>query len=138
MSYEFYNPSIAAHQLGLGQLPPGLFFANKLRPREVVNHSSEFLRIRQFEDALPHIDAEGWKCGPFTSSLFQIWWQEWAQHLFCNSVTPLCQSLDPSFQFEVEVSTCSLFFFLMDDAIPFSPHNAYHHVACRTWAPFHP
>jgi len=41
-SYEFYNPSIAARQLGFEQLPPGLFFVDKLRPREVVNQPWEF------------------------------------------------------------------------------------------------
>jgi hypothetical protein len=73
-SYEFYNPSIAARQLGFGQLLPRLFFADKLRPREAINQSWEFLRIRQFEDALPPINAKGWKCGPFSSNLFDAWW----------------------------------------------------------------
>jgi hypothetical protein len=90
MSFEFYNHSIAAHQLGFRQLPPRPVFADKLKLREAVNHSSEFLRIQQFEDALPQIDAEGWKCSPFSLNFFIAWWQEWAQHLFCNSVTPLC------------------------------------------------
>jgi hypothetical protein len=43
MSYEFYNPSIAARQLGFGQLPLGWFFGDKLKSREAINHSSEFL-----------------------------------------------------------------------------------------------
>jgi hypothetical protein len=56
--------------LVLGSFPLELFIVDKQKLREAVNHSSEFLRIRQFEDALPQIDAEGWKCGPFTSNLF--------------------------------------------------------------------
>ena len=32
-TYEFYNPSFVAHQFGLGQLPPRLFFRNTLKPR---------------------------------------------------------------------------------------------------------
>ena len=32
-SYEFYNPSIAARQLGFGQLPPRVFLVDKLRLR---------------------------------------------------------------------------------------------------------
>ena len=90
--------------LVLGNFPLGCSFANKLKPREAVNHSSEFLRIQQFGDALPQIDAKGWKCGPFTSNLFNAWWQEWAQYLFYILITPLCQSLDPSFQSETEVN----------------------------------
>lgn len=108
-SYEFYNPSIVARQLGFGQLPPGLFFANKLRPREVVTQPLEFLGIQQFEVALPQINAEGWKCGPFSSNLFKSWWQEWAQHLFYSSVAPFCQSLDPNFQPNNEVPILSIF-----------------------------
>jgi hypothetical protein len=104
---EFYNPSIATRQPGIGQLPLGLFLADKLKPREAVNQSWEFLRIWQFKDSLPPINHEGWKCGPFSSNLFDAWWQEWAQHLFCNSVTPFCQSLDLGFQSESEVNICS-------------------------------
>jgi hypothetical protein len=74
MSYEFYNPFIAARQLGFGQLPLGLFFGDKLKPREAINHSSKFLRIRRFKDALPQINVEAWKCGPFSSNLFDTWW----------------------------------------------------------------
>jgi len=105
-SYEFYNPSIAARQLGFGQLPPGLFFVDKLRPREAVNQPWESWRIQQFEDALPSINDEAWNSGPFSSNLFDAWWQEWDQHLFCNSVMPFCQSLDPSFQPKTKVNVC--------------------------------
>jgi hypothetical protein len=45
ISYEFYNPSIAARQLGFGQLPPKLFFADKLKPREAISSGIEFSRI---------------------------------------------------------------------------------------------
>jgi hypothetical protein len=45
ISYEFYYPSIAARQLGFGQLPPKLFFANKLKPREAISLGIEFSRI---------------------------------------------------------------------------------------------
>lgn len=75
------------------------------------------MRIRQFEDALPQIDAEGWKCGPFASNLFTVWWQEWAQHLFCSLVTSLYQLLDPSFQSKIEVNICPLFSFFMADVM---------------------
>ena len=109
-SYEFYNPSIATCHLGFRQLPPRLFLADKLRPREAINQS---WGIRQFEDALPPINAEGWKCDPFSLNLFDAWWQEWAQHLFCNSITPFCQSLDPSFQPETEVNTLFIYITLL-------------------------
>jgi hypothetical protein len=37
--------------MGFGQLPPALFFADKLKPRETIDNSIEFNRILQFEQA---------------------------------------------------------------------------------------
>jgi len=34
-SYEFFYPSIVARQMGFGQLPPALFFADKVKLREL-------------------------------------------------------------------------------------------------------
>ena len=36
-TYEFYNPSFVAHQFGLGQLPPRLFFRNTLKKIEGIS-----------------------------------------------------------------------------------------------------
>jgi len=44
-SYKFYNPSFSARQFGLGQLPPSLFFVNKLKPREILNNSLEAWKV---------------------------------------------------------------------------------------------
>jgi hypothetical protein len=33
-TYEFYNPSVSARQLGFGQLPIGLYFSDLIKPRE--------------------------------------------------------------------------------------------------------
>jgi hypothetical protein len=44
---------IAAHQLGLGQLPLGLFFADKLKLREDLTEGLKFMQILKFEEALP-------------------------------------------------------------------------------------
>jgi hypothetical protein len=35
-TYEFYNPSVSAHQLGFGQLLIGLYFSHLIKPREVI------------------------------------------------------------------------------------------------------
>jgi hypothetical protein len=35
-TYEFYNPSVSARKLGVGQLPIGLYFSNLIQPREVI------------------------------------------------------------------------------------------------------
>ena len=34
-SYEFYNPSVAARQLGFGQVPPSLFLSAKFNSEEL-------------------------------------------------------------------------------------------------------
>lgn len=83
ISYEFYSPSIAARQMGFGQLPPKLFFAVKLKPREAISSGIEFNRILQFEQALPTEIIQEWNCQPFSSTAFINWWQLWHQHLFC-------------------------------------------------------
>ena len=44
-TYEFYNPSFLAHQFGLGQLPPQLFFRNTLKPREGISEMMEASRV---------------------------------------------------------------------------------------------
>jgi len=62
--------------MGFGQLPPTLFFANKLKPRETIDNSIEFNRILQFEQALLLEAISGWECVPFTSLVFEHWWQE--------------------------------------------------------------
>ena len=45
--YEFYNPSFVAHQFGLGQLPPQLFFKDILKPREGISEVLESSRVFQ-------------------------------------------------------------------------------------------
>ena len=46
-TYEFYNPSFVARQLGLGQLPPQLFFKNTLKLREGISEVMEASRVFQ-------------------------------------------------------------------------------------------
>ena len=44
-TYEFYNPPFVACQLGLGQLPPGLFFKDVLKLREGISEAMEASRV---------------------------------------------------------------------------------------------
>jgi len=81
-SYEFYYPSIVARQMGFGQLPPALYFADKVKPREVVTAGTEYNRLLHFEQSLLPEAISGWECTPFTSTAFDHWWQEWSQHIF--------------------------------------------------------
>jgi len=44
-TYEFYNPSALACQLGFGQLPIRLCYADVVKPRETITSGLEWLRI---------------------------------------------------------------------------------------------
>lgn len=106
-TYEFYYPSVAARQLGFGQLPIKLYYADKLKPREAINSCLEFSRIRQIELALSSIALTEWEYGAFSSSLFDQWWSEWHIHLFCRSAKFYCLTLDTNFDSDSEVGISS-------------------------------
>jgi len=103
-TYEFYNPSFVAHQFGLGQLPPQLFFKNILKPREGISEVLESSRVFQLGSDLPSFCLHDWTRVNFSSNLFDSWWQEWHSHLFCGSVHHRCIALDGEFAFDSEVT----------------------------------
>lgn len=107
-TYEFYNPSFAARQLGLGQLPPKLFFLDILKPREGIAESMEALRVFQVGSDLPFLSLEKWTVSTISSNLFNSWLQEWHSHLFCNDAHPYCIALDENFHSDDEVTFLSL------------------------------
>jgi hypothetical protein len=59
LTYEFYNPSVAACQFGFSQLPVRLFFADLVKPREIVNNSLEYDRLKDLMPDAETIDLEG-------------------------------------------------------------------------------
>jgi hypothetical protein len=69
-SYEFYCRSIVARQMGFGQLPLALLFADKVKLRETINSAIEYNRILHFEQSLLPKAISGWDCVSFTSSAF--------------------------------------------------------------------
>ena len=76
LTYEFYNPCFVAHQFGLGQLPPQLFFKNTLKPREGISEVIEASRVFQLGSDLPSFCLHDWIRVTFSSNLFDSWWQE--------------------------------------------------------------
>jgi hypothetical protein len=70
-SYEFYYPSIAACQLGLGQLPVHLFFVGLVKPRETINSGLEYDRLKNLAPDAETIDLEGWTISSFTNKPFK-------------------------------------------------------------------
>ena len=69
-TYEFYNPSFVAHQFGLGQLSPRLFFRNTLKPREGISEMMEASRVFQLGSDLPSFCLHEWTRATFSSNLF--------------------------------------------------------------------
>ena len=63
-----------ARQMGFGQLPPALSFADKVKPREIVTTRIEYNRILHFEQSLLPKAISGWECTPLTSTTFDHWW----------------------------------------------------------------
>lgn len=113
-SYEFYNPSACARQLGLGQLPIGLFYADKLRAREPVRSVLDFDRIMQLADNIPIGDFADLDLAHFNTRLFSTWWREWKKHLFCiKSSTYLAQLDLPPSDSEVSLSSFDYFVLLL-------------------------
>lgn len=106
-SYEFYNPSFASRQLGLGQLPPSLYFLDILKPREGILSALEANRVFSLGNDFPYHSLPIWKLSPIPTILYNEWWEEWHAHLFYKSVLGYCQSLDENFQLEEEEEVCT-------------------------------
>jgi hypothetical protein len=111
-SYEFYCPFVVARQMGFGQQPLDLYFANKVKPREAVNTRVEYNRILHFEQSLLPKAISGWDCTHFTSTAYDHWWQERSQHIFKALVSTYCSLLDPDFEATPEVCFIHSVFFL--------------------------
>ena len=48
-SYEFYNLSVAARQLGFGQVPPFLFFVGTVQFRGALDNALSYGRLKDLE-----------------------------------------------------------------------------------------
>jgi hypothetical protein len=90
-TYEFYNPSVCARQLGFGQLPIGLYFSD-LITREIIPSGT----CGSGPDSAT-IDLDSWRFSSFSSPLFNVWWAEWCDHLFCVSARIYYEQLDPDY-----------------------------------------
>jgi hypothetical protein len=109
-SYEFYNPSVAARQLGFGQVPPLPFFAGKVQFRGALNNALSYDRLKNLEPSVDMAPLADWQVAPFVTTPFTQWWSEWQDHLFCRAVNLYCTVLNNNYQTgENEVQTKSIF-----------------------------
>ena len=85
-SFEFYNPSVSAMQLGFGQVPPLSFFAGKIQFRGSLNNALSYDRLKDLEPDVDMTLLDDWQIVPFTTTPFTQWWSECQEHIFCKSV----------------------------------------------------
>jgi hypothetical protein len=94
VSYEFYHPINSARQLGLGQLPISLFFADKIQCRGEISSTLMMDRLLNLQGpplgSIDNIELAG-----FRSRNFGRWWGEWKLHLFHQSATMYMIDLFP-------------------------------------------
>nr|CAE04994.2 OSJNBb0093G06.2 [Oryza sativa Japonica Group] len=86
VSYEFYHPMSSARQLGMGQLPIGLFFANKIQCRGEISSTLMMDRLLNLQGP-PLGSIENIELATFWSKAFDRWWCEWKLHLFHQSAS---------------------------------------------------
>lgn len=89
-TYELYYPSVAARQLGFGQLPIHLFFAHLVLPRQVVTNGIECDRLTNLAPDAGTVDLENWVVASFTSKPFRSRWSEWCSHIFFVPAKTYC------------------------------------------------
>ena len=53
-SYEFYNPSVVARQIGFGQVLPSLFFVGKVQFRGTLNSALCYSQLKDLEPAVDY------------------------------------------------------------------------------------
>nr|XP_034576805.1 uncharacterized protein LOC117840411 [Setaria viridis] len=126
-TYEFYNPSVAARQFGLGQLLIRVYFAGRAKFRDALTKSLDYNRLCDLVPDSSTIDLNNWIVAPFAVKQFKLWWAEWKQHLFCVSPTTYCNDLDPDNIDPNAVSesrlppTCSRSGRLIENHYPYTP-----------------
>ena len=75
-TYEFYNPSAAARQFGMGQLPTQAYFAGRAKFREELTKGLDYNRLRDRIPDSSTIDLNEWIVAPFAVQPFKLWWAE--------------------------------------------------------------
>jgi hypothetical protein len=72
-TFEFYYPSIVARQLGFGQVPSHLYFADKVYARDAVNSSLAYNRLKSLEPSTDTVQLADWQITSFTTIPFSHW-----------------------------------------------------------------
>nr|BAC84139.1 hypothetical protein [Oryza sativa Japonica Group] len=93
-SYEFYHPISSARQLGMGQLPISLFFANKIQCRGGISSTLMMDRLLGLQGP-PLGSIDNIELATFRSKSFDRWWGEWKLHLIHQPASMYMTDLFP-------------------------------------------
>lgn len=98
LSYEFYNPMVAARQCGIGQLPINLYFHRLIEKRGTISFA--LLMNKILETEIPILgDCDRLNLNIFVHLSFQSWWHEWTNHIFHQAakfyLTELINNISP-------------------------------------------
>ena len=98
IGYEFCYPSVVARQLGFVQVPPLLYFADKVQARNPIGTALTYNRLKNLEPVVDMTQLADWQVASFTTIPFTQWWSEWQENLFCGSLKVYCIVLDENYQ----------------------------------------
>jgi len=106
---------VVARQLGFVQVPPLLYFANKVQARNPIGTALTYNRLKSLEPVIDMTQLANWQIAPLTTIPFAQWWSKWQEHLFCGSLKIYCLALDENYQSvddEINIETSLTVFFL--------------------------
>ena len=98
IGYEFCYPSVVARQLGFVQVPPFLYFTDKVQERNPISTALTYNRLKSLEPVINMTQLADWQIAPLTTIPFVQWWSEWQEHLFCGSLKIYCIALDENYK----------------------------------------
>ena len=95
--YSVY-PSIVGSQLGFGQVPIHLNFADRVHTRCSIDSAIAYGHLKNLEPDTNILDLGIWQAIPFTTIPFKQWWSEWQEHIFCISASNYCKNFDINYE----------------------------------------
>ena len=93
-SYEFYHPTVAARQLGCGQLPPSLFFVGQVKARAPLEGDYQLNWVNRLAEGIPTGTVVNFRAVSSSSRIFRLWWEEWRKHIYSQSTASCFSALD--------------------------------------------
>jgi hypothetical protein len=97
----------AARQMGMGQMPIGLYFSGKIQTRGEISSALMMDRLLSIEGP-PLGSLENIDLAMLRSSTFDQWWIEWKKHLFHQSASMYLTDIIPDMVPKVNILLFSI------------------------------